>query len=467
MATKVEIGDCIKVYRECARPASVVSGRLLKLENTCNLSTQWTQRDLERSENIKFERNHTVLCGHNIIRNDVPVELGSELIRNTSPSGKLTAIIRKVMPKKGDEEKHYLEVWSKTHKVKNIDLLAQEKHGKVYNQDGQFGCLEWSSSEKQLLYVAEKKRPKTVSYFETKPKEDGGDETAKKDEPVKGEQFVYQDNWGEQFTSKSHPAICIVDIDSEIVKVLDSLPEDISAGQALWSPNDKGIVFVGWWHEPFRLGIIYCTNRKSVVFHADIESGKCEMLSAENKSVRSPRFNADKTRLVYLQSKMGGPHYSSCELMMYNWETKQTSTVVPVVDKPSDADAFPGLFLVNLPQRCWSTDNIRVVLPTVWRSKQELISVNTDTHKVIRLTNDPDIGCWTLMISTMTAWQLLTVHQIDPVPWYWASWHQTTMHQSTALGNHSMKKWSSSVTSRGKSNPSNQKSMPWSQDLPG
>ena len=29
-----------------------------------------------------------------------------------------------------------------------------------------FGCLAWSASEKSLLYVAEKKLPKAVSYFE-------------------------------------------------------------------------------------------------------------------------------------------------------------------------------------------------------------------------------------------------------------------------------------------------------------
>lgn len=31
---------------------------------------------------------------------------------------------------------------------------------------GQFGSLVWSASEKYLLYVAEKKLPKAVSYFE-------------------------------------------------------------------------------------------------------------------------------------------------------------------------------------------------------------------------------------------------------------------------------------------------------------
>ena len=31
--------------------------------------------------------------------------------------------------------------------------------------------------------------------------------------------------------------------------------------QAFWAPGDTGVVFVGWRHEPFRLGLKYCPNR--------------------------------------------------------------------------------------------------------------------------------------------------------------------------------------------------------------
>ena len=33
---------------------------------------------------------------------------------------------------------------------------------------GQFGCLHWSKAEDKLLYVSERKTPKTVSFFDTK-----------------------------------------------------------------------------------------------------------------------------------------------------------------------------------------------------------------------------------------------------------------------------------------------------------
>lgn len=88
------------------------------------------------------------------------------------------------------------QVWEKNRKLKSFNLSLLEKHGLVYEdgrqlagerqggQEGQpsprsppdqpslhpdcFGCLSWSHSETHLLYVAEKKRPKTESFFQTK-----------------------------------------------------------------------------------------------------------------------------------------------------------------------------------------------------------------------------------------------------------------------------------------------------------
>jgi len=32
--------------------------------------------------------------------------------------------------------------------------------------------------------------------------------------------------------------------------------------QACWGPDDGSVVFIGWFHEPYRLGLIYCPIRK-------------------------------------------------------------------------------------------------------------------------------------------------------------------------------------------------------------
>lgn len=88
----------------------------------------------------------------------------------------------------------------------------------------------------------------------------------------KGEEYVYRQDWGEALVGKHHPVIVVCDINTEKLQVLEGIPNDLSPGQVTWAP-DGGIVGVGWKHTPRRLGLIYCTNRKSCVFHLT-SSGK-------------------------------------------------------------------------------------------------------------------------------------------------------------------------------------------------
>lgn len=106
---------------------------------------------------------------------------------------------------------------------------------------------------------------------------------------------MFYEDWGENMVSKSIPVLCVLDVESGNISVLEGVPENISPGQvssqsayvlppgawepclsnfpllitslwsclqAFWAPGDTGVVFVGWWHEPFRLGIRFCTNRR-------------------------------------------------------------------------------------------------------------------------------------------------------------------------------------------------------------
>lgn len=105
---------------------------------------------------------------------------------------------------------------------------------------------------------------------------------------------MFYEDWGETMVSKSVPVLCVLDIESGNISVLEGVPEHVSPGQvssrltcappvvgmpclskysllipplwsrlqAFWAPGDTGVVFVGWWHEPFRLGVRFCTNRR-------------------------------------------------------------------------------------------------------------------------------------------------------------------------------------------------------------
>ena len=101
---------------------------------------------------------------------------------------------------------------------------------------------------------------------------------------------VYREDWGEALTNKSVPVICSVNLQSGSVCVLEGVPSDVSPGQvrtkslhpslraqsslcpspvcvycalqALWAPGSQAVFFVGWYHEPFRLGLRFCSNRR-------------------------------------------------------------------------------------------------------------------------------------------------------------------------------------------------------------
>ncbi|KFP10009.1 Acylamino-acid-releasing enzyme, partial [Egretta garzetta] len=311
----------------------------------CSLYTEWSQRDLARAENVKFCRQYLIFHDGASIASSGHIgtcsEIKDELLSRESPSGDLKAILRKVPGK--EKEKQFLEIWDQNRKVKSINLTVLDKHGSVYDDD-QFGCLAWSHSETHLLYVAEKKRPKAESFFQSKAPELGtSDEDAglpkKNDRPLKGEQFVYYDDWGEALSTRSMPVLCTLDIEGSSVSVLEGVPEHLSPGQAFWSPGDTGVVFVGWWHEPFRLGLRHCTNRRSALFYVDLTSGRCKLLSEDTRAVWSPRLSPDCCRIVYLENDALGPHQQCSRLRMYDWYTKHTSTVLEAVPRQAQVGA--------------------------------------------------------------------------------------------------------------------------------
>ncbi|XP_069793039.1 acylamino-acid-releasing enzyme isoform X2 [Narcine bancroftii] len=369
----------------------------------CNIYTEWSQRDLERAEWVKFCRQYIMFYDEDSIVYTGPsgncTELQGELLTEESPSGIFKAVLRKHTNKKG-EEKQFLEIWNKNSKEKSINLSGLDMHGKVY-EDDQFGCLVWSHSETHILYIAEKKRPKTETFFQTKPQIDMTEEDEdsikpEKQKPVKGDVFVYWEDWGEELVKKSTPVLCVLDIESNSISILEGIPDHISPGQAFWAPNDTGIIFVGWDHEPQRLGLQHCTNRKSGLYYVDLTGGNCEQLSSQAKAVWSPRLSPDKCRIVYFEGDVGGPHHRCSKLCMYDWYTKVTSTVVDIVNQPGE-DGFTGIYSSALPQNCWAMDSQRVLIGTPQRSRKDLLVINITTRNVTSLTSGSDAGSWTLL----------------------------------------------------------------------
>uniref|UniRef100_A0A8C8A469 acylaminoacyl-peptidase n=1 Tax=Oryzias sinensis TaxID=183150 RepID=A0A8C8A469_9TELE len=183
------------------------------------LHADWSQSDLVRGSRLHYSQQWTLIADTN----------NHKTVRTVLPPGPCT-------PVSGES------VLSKPFcPIKCLNLTALNIHGRVYD-DVQFGSLSWSECEGKLLYVAEKSRNSSA----------GGESACRED------RNVYCEDWGEALTSKSVPVVCVVDLHSGAVDVLQGVPEDVSPGQALWAPGYQSVFFVGWYHEPFRLGLKFC-----------------------------------------------------------------------------------------------------------------------------------------------------------------------------------------------------------------
>ncbi|KAG0416183.1 hypothetical protein HPB47_006640 [Ixodes persulcatus] len=307
----------------------------------------------------------------------------SRVLSAVSHSGIYKAVLRKVH-KKG-EQKQFFEFWDQNMKLDSVDLEGVGAHGKVH-ENGTFSSFCWSNSENQVLYVAEKKQPKRGSYFSRNEKE----------EVERGTEFLYKDSWGEEHKGFCVPTLCTINVYSSSINIMDNLPDGISPGQAIWAPEDTGIVFVGWDGNPWKLGLAFCNNRRSQLYYYEFELDSYIAIGDTNKSIYSPRFSPDGSTLVYLQAEVGGPHFQSCQLVKCNWETKQTVIVVDRVNSPV-GNEFPGLYLRSLPHNCFISDLSTVILSSCWHSKWEVIGVNTANGDLLKLSRDETVGYWQVL----------------------------------------------------------------------
>ncbi|XP_054832028.1 acylamino-acid-releasing enzyme-like isoform X2 [Eublepharis macularius] len=357
------------------------------------LYSEWCQPDLGSCEQLRFSRQHILHHDGSAVISVTPVgmpaEIRDQLLSQVSPTGTHKAVLTHHL--ETGQKQEVMEVWSNSGRVKSVNLTVQDKHGRVCT-DEQFGCLAWSSSETRILYVAERKRPKMQPLFFHDRSSQAGE---KPGEARKGEQFVYYDNWGEMLSDCSAPVLCVLDLETSEISVSGGIPEHISPGQALWFPDDNGIVFVGWWHEPFRLGLRACSNRRSALFLLEVSGSSCELLSSDCQAVSSPRLSPEGTHLLYLEGPVFGPHRQCLKLQLLNWQTKLTSTVVDVVRTATAG--FWGIYSGALPQLCWATDNRRVLLSTPQKSRKELLVVDTRLGSVKCITAGSPEGSWTLL----------------------------------------------------------------------
>ena len=392
--------NCVSVYEELSKVPSIDSLTVIQDSKTplskkvLHWEAKWSRRDLVRSTKINYTTNGLVTsCSEGL--ECVKTPFINEICNEKLVSVAFNDTNKNVFPLKAvlleieiNGEKHYfLDIWKGSKKVSSVDLTKQNKHGMVH-ANTEFGCLNWSNDNQKILYIAEKKIPKGISYFDV----DEGD-------GVKGQKYLYREDWGEQLVGTYHPSLFMYDVSTKEVTDLSSyFPDDVSIARGIWSKDDKLIYGLAWDSSPWKLGLIYCPNRFSSLFEFNLETKKYTSLTDGKSCVSLPILNPNKTKLLYIETIPMGPHQqcSKLQCIALDQETKQYSPnlIVDIVDNPADVQSFQGLFVDDLSEKCWLSNGHQLIVCSVHRSNRALLCIDVDSGKVNLLETE---GMWKVL----------------------------------------------------------------------
>ncbi|CAF1347281.1 unnamed protein product [Adineta steineri] len=354
-----------------------------------HLTPYFSTMDLVKLENLTYTRSFTYsLKTRQLLFTSNVTTINKNIVRRlVSPDGKYLALVTKEM--KGEQELNYVQIWHDEHLIFGYEVSDSKisPHGKVLPKNDYASFFEWSPDSRRLIFTAEEKRKPFKSYF-----------TAEKLDDL-GESFsTYRENWGEQMETLETCVVCVFDVDTKQVKLIENHPKDLYFGQCTWTTNQDEVILVAFPLEPYRLGLIFCENRSSAFFKCNWRTNEWIQLTEFDKICRLFPRHLPKTdnQFVYLQSDINGAHKQCQRLILFNTQTKEEKILIDRVDNvkysnvntdPFTAEwdtQFKGLYL-PLPHLCYSCDGRYLLLRSVSGSRNVLYIYDFTEQKMILL----------------------------------------------------------------------------------
>ncbi|RWS23361.1 acylamino-acid-releasing enzyme-like isoform X1 [Leptotrombidium deliense] len=374
----------VNLYRRFARIAVPNKATIDKNGDSYSLVVHYSQRDLDLMENISFKKYYNVNVSkigiESISCQSEPCDTTLELAVKYSKSRQWKVVVKKNI-RENAKFKSFIEIWESDTKIKTLTPEILEKnHGEISLSED-FLAVHWSPNEKYFLYTAEYKSPKSESFFKQSAESATMQEES---EVIRGNEYLYKDDWGEGMNGVRHPCIYIVDVEDNF-KIRCVEVENFSLADAFWIDNDK-IGCVALNEYPYRLGVAMCCMRPSVLYSFDWrkELPKPKILYGEHEeSIRSPRKNG-KT-ILFLCSDALSSHSKASKLMCYNIETNHTQVII---DKYSSEVNFVPIYTHYLPINCFTLDGKYMLFHTLMKCRSALCIVDLN-NKSLKVMNSP------------------------------------------------------------------------------
>lgn len=280
------------------------------------------------------------------------------------------------------------------------------------------------------------------------PENEGDDPFAK---------FRFLPDYGEGYVGKKRPTIFIArwapNGDSaetpsgggispivRAVSVPSNATPNVSFGQAQYVTDDTLFVTGYEYSEDGRrLGIRACFNRPTAIWELKLDPAELQLqrapdsespaladpaaalitisatkISDPSRASRSPRPIPGLNAALWFSHELGGPHASCFSLHKFDLKSRETTTIVPTVDKirEKSMDGFAGLYAENLLARpfVWLGGRVYLLTRTSQGSRLEVILIDLEEpESVVRLTpaeSSEDLWSWSPLATDGRKWVL-------------------------------------------------------------
>ncbi|KAG7399388.1 hypothetical protein PHYBOEH_009053 [Phytophthora boehmeriae] len=379
-------------------------GGFLTVNDAATVQLIWSKTDLVNNVTQKYHVQHQVTD----LRNKATVHSGGFPVNWTadytsvSPSTKRVVTL-KLDKGKGDTPPEGVFTVFEGGKMVSTFKAPKTLHGQIYLGERE-GGIAWSHDEDTIAYIAEKKVSESPAFWENvnTKKEKKTDSKDESEAPLPGAKFEFQDDWGEQYEGKKTGSIFLATLATGKIEEVKGVPDNLTCADVAFAPGDKELVFAATATDnPKRLGIIYCYNRPITLYHAVLdkedqsknEVKKLDLVPVDDESkvigtMRSPRFSPDGKQLAFLATRDVATHGTCSFLCVTDWDSKETSTVVPIRDEPDASEldvtkAFNGLFTGSLGGNAWSPDGKYIYVVTLVGSRPVWKYVEVATKTLI------------------------------------------------------------------------------------
>lgn len=323
------LASAIDTYRHYAgQPtlADIESCRQDVNDDILHLTPYFSTMDLVKLEDLTYTRSFTYsVKSRQLLLTSNVTPINKNIVRRlASPDGKYLALVTKET--KGEQELQYVQIWHDEHLIFGYEVSDSKvsPHGKILPKNDYGSFFEWSPDSRRLVFTAEEKRKPMKSYF-----------TAEKLDEIGEPASLYRENWGEQMETFETSVVCVFDLETKQVKLIENQPKDLYFGQCSWTTNSDELIFVAFRLEPYRLGLIFCENRASALFKCHWRDHQWTQLTEFDQLCRLfPRHLPKKdNQFVYLQCDINRAHKQCQRLVLFDVQTKQETVLIERVEK--------------------------------------------------------------------------------------------------------------------------------------